>query len=101
MDTKPEPMGKADQLRARIKALRAEVRAMEAKEARKAKDLAKKEHARRCYMIGEIYVNRAAKDPEFRARLIPAIDNAYDGDADRALWGLPPRSKKPAAHDGA
>ena len=101
MNTPNQPLTKAEQLRNRIKALRAEVRAMEAKETRKAKDLARRQHARRCYMVGEIYVQRATQDPEFRARLIPTIDKAYAGDADRALWGLPPRSSKPTLQDGA
>lgn len=91
-----EEISKAATLRKKLDALKAQVRAIEAKERREVKDQARKARQRRIFMIGEIFVVGAESEPEIAKLITGIIDTTYDGAADRALWGLPPRTPTPA-----
>jgi hypothetical protein len=44
---------------------------------------------RRCYLAGEVALTRAQSDPQFKTRLLDALDRILTDPDDRALFGLP------------
>lgn len=90
---------KAAQIRAKIDALKREVRTIEARQTRKAKTIADREHCRRAFMVGELFVVGAEKNPELKALITGMVASVYTSPADRALWGLAPVQTTQAAAD--
>lgn len=99
MENDPKSNGtlKTDQIRAKIEALKREVRAIEARETREAKSKADRAHHRRVYMVGELFVVGAEMNPDLNDLIKAMVASVYVTPADRALWGLPPVPAGPAA----
>lgn len=91
-DLKSEGSAKAEKIRAKIDALKREVRAIEAQQIRKAKAEAAAAYRRRVFMVGELFVVGAEMHPELNDLIKAMVASVYLSPKDRALWGLPPIS---------
>lgn len=72
----------------RLKQLKAQKQAVQAREKAKQKALERKNDTRRKILIGAMYLNRMENDEHAKQQILASLDNYLTANRDRELFGL-------------